>query len=139
MLFGTGQPGEDEHWRWLESALLGARPRPVALFIHKPPFIVDPAESDAASATIPKAAKPRLWRLVEAFAVRLVACGHRHEYRAQHRGGTAIVWAPTTSGLLDERTPPIAGPYRPGVVEYVFVGETVMHRCVDLAAEGARP
>jgi alkaline phosphatase D len=111
----------------------------VALFIHKPPFIADPAEADVLSATVPRTVKPRLWGLIQTFAVRLVACGHRHEYRAQHRGGTSIVWAPTTSALLDERTPPVDGPYRSGVVEYVFAGDTVIHRSVELVPEDRAP
>ncbi len=142
LLFGSNLPDETEQWNWLQR-LLAPKSRsgsvllsPIAIFMHKPPFLIDPHEDGATSATIPARSRRRCWDLfLRSDAVRLVACGHRHEYRTLAVDGVKVVWAPTTASgpLLDERTPPLAAQAHPGIVEYAFCGRTVMHRLVPLS------
>lgn len=136
MLFGSGGPEEAEQWAWfadgLESASRGGTQ--LAVFVHKPPFLVQSDEPNtASSATMPFVSRERFWRLVKSNNVKLVACGHRHEYRHLHHDSTQLVWAPTTSDLLKERSAPLAPQCFPGLVEYAFIGPTLVHRVVPLA------
>lgn len=132
MSLGTGTPQETAAAEWLGRALDENRRKNLAVFTHKPPFVMSPDETDDGSAAIPVAARSAFWSLLRRFQVRLVGCGHRHEYRVMQRDGVAVVWAPTTSPLLDERSPPFAGHCFSGIVEYAFVGDTVMHRVLPL-------
>jgi 3',5'-cyclic AMP phosphodiesterase CpdA len=137
MLFGLGSQKETEEWAWLEGALQRARGPSIALFMHKPPFVVAPDEVEEGSAAIPVETRSRFWDLVTRFGVRVVACGHRHEYRVLHRDGVSVVWAPTTGDQLDERTAPVDRPVAfPGVLEMIFHGETFMHRLIPFGAGG---
>ncbi len=131
MLFGLGSAREAEEWAWLGSTLRQAGRRPVALFMHKPPFVMAPDEAEQGSAAIPVEARARFWDVVTGSSVRVVACGHRHEYRVLHRDGVSVVWAPTTGDQLDERTAPVDSPVAlSGVLEMIFYGETFMHRLI---------
>ncbi len=132
LVFGTGSGEEADHWRWLEEALAASRGTPVAIFMHKPPFLASPGEAEDGSATIPRGARPRFWALMVESGVRLVACGHRHEYRVVSRDGAMVVWAPTTTGLLDECSAPLPPRAYPGVVEYLFDGPALHHRFVPV-------
>lgn len=134
MLFGSGQPGEAAEWQWLETVLASHLDLPIALFVHKPPFLVQPDENGPpSSAVMPQVARARFWSLVRRHDVRLIGCGHRHEYRCMLADGVQIVWAPTTSALLEESTAPLSPEAHSGLVEYLFSGTTVLHRPVRLA------
>jgi 3',5'-cyclic AMP phosphodiesterase CpdA len=137
MLFGSGQDTEAAEWDWLETVLADQNGRrPVALFVHKPPFLISPEEPDNGSATMPASIRGRFWSLAKDHGVRLVGCGHRHEYRAVLVDGILTVWAPTTSLLLDEATPPLRPYAYPGLVEYAFCGRSVMHRPIRIRTIG---
>ena len=79
LIFGTGLPHEQEQWDWLADTL--HERRPVALFMHKPPFVNAFDEDTESSATIPASARRRLSSMIARSAVRLIASGHCHEYR----------------------------------------------------------
>ncbi len=134
LVFGTSSIEEADHWRWLEEVLIACRDAAVAIFMHKPPFLVSPSETGDGSATLPRSARRRFWALVAESGVRLVACGHRHEYRVVSSDGVMVVWAPTTSALLDERSPPFPPRAHAGMVEYLFDGPVWHHRFVPLTA-----
>lgn len=134
LLFGSGRPAEAAEWRWFEAALQGNQAHPIALFVHKPPFLVHPDEIERSSAVMPEAGRSRFWSLVKRHDVRLIGCGHRHEYRSVLADGVLIVWAPTTSALLDETTAPLPAQAHSGLVEYLFSGGSVVHRPVILRA-----
>lgn len=59
MLFGTGTDHEAAEWRWLRQQLDRTRGASVMLCVHKPPFLIDPEETDESSATMPRAARGR--------------------------------------------------------------------------------
>jgi alkaline phosphatase D len=135
LLFDTGSELEAAQWDWLETTLSRRSARNAALFLHKPPFLLSPHEHRASSMTVSHDGALRLWRLVRTHDVRLVACGHRHEYRAFNNEGVCIVWCPTTSALLDERTPPLphAAPSA-GLIEYRLLEDGLLHSVVPLDA-----
>lgn len=128
MLFGSGQAGEADEWAWIERTLASNCDRPIALFVHKPPFLVSPDETTTFSAAMPIACRERFWSLVKRHDVQLIGCGHRHEYRCVAVDGVLIVWAPTTTELLSEDTPPLVPHAHAGLVEYLFSGRSVVHR-----------
>lgn len=133
MLFGFGCDEEARHRQWFSERLASCPgDRQVAVFMHKPPFIVAPEEPEDSSMAIPLAGKLEFWKILKRFGVRLVACGHRHEYRATALDGIQIVWAPTTSNLLCEQTPPLPKRAYPGFVEYVLAGPALIHRVVPI-------
>ena len=137
MLLGSGSPGEADHWLWLEKCLAASTGTRSMLCIHKPPFLLNPGESQHGTATMPEAARRRFWDLIVKSGIKLIACGHRHEYRMVQRDGVGIVWAPTTSGLPAEMTPPIlSNAPGCGLVEYVISGDTVAHRVVTFPIIG---
>ena len=139
MLFGTETPEEDAEWRWLEGQLAEAGDRSAMVCVHKPPFLIHPDEAQIGGATIPTEARRRFWSLVRKARIRLVACGHRHEYRVLQRDGAVVVWAPTTSAL-EEETPPIpSNGCAAGLVEYVLSGDTLLHRLVALDGTASLP
>ena len=137
LLFGSGQPAEAAEWAWLETTLACHQARPIALFVHKPPFLVAPDEAEHSSAVMPAAGRSRFWSVVKRHDVRLIGCGHRHEYRCVLADGVMIVWAPTTSALLDETTAPLPPVAHAGLVEYLFSGSSVLHRPVMLESPRA--
>ncbi|MFI5015093.1 MAG: metallophosphoesterase family protein [Hyphomicrobiales bacterium] len=130
LLFSSGLAEEEEQWSWLADALHAGSRNPVVVFMHKPPFLISPDEGGEVSSVIPLAARRRFWDLMRGSATTLIACGHRHEYRVLHRDGIQIVWAPTTSALLAEASPPLPPVAHPGMIEYVFAGATLLHRPV---------
>lgn len=133
-----GADEDDGPWDWLARALAAGRDASIALFTHKPPFLASPDEPVETSAVMPSGTRRRFWSLVTRNKVRLLACGHRHEYRVLARDGVLVVWAPTTSDLLDETSPPLAPVAAPGLVEYAFDGPTLHHRFVPFAGWTAR-
>jgi 3',5'-cyclic AMP phosphodiesterase CpdA len=138
MVFGTGVGEEEKEWAFLDDALSGADGRQVLLFVHKPPFVLDPEEHQVGSASFPEAIRKKFWSKVVDRKVRVIACGHRHEYRVLQRDGISVVWAPTTSALLDEYTPPVDPMgVKPGLVEYVIKADTLLHRVISFDAPDA--
>ena len=132
MLFGSGLAEEEAEWRFLEAAVRTAEHRDLALFVHKPPFVLDPAEAPVGSMAMPHAARARFWGCIQGGPVRLIACGHRHEHRVVQHGGITMVWAPATAAL-PETTPPLTGSAcGSGLLEYCFAERTVVHRLVSL-------
>jgi hypothetical protein len=136
MLLGSGRPAEAAEWDWLGAALKAEEARPIGLFLHKPPFLIAPDEPDDSSAAMPVMARMRFWELIRQHNVRLIGSGHRHEHRCVLADGVLTVWAPTTSGLLDETTPPLPPVAFAGAIEYAFVAATVMHRVIPFAGGG---
>lgn len=128
MLFGTGWDEENAQWDWLASTLAAASSRPVALFMHKPPFLYQWDDDGDDAMAIPRAARHRLGRFLDGSGVRLVATGHRHEYRSYAAAGRpAVVWAPPVGFVIANRTPPVPeATTTPGCVLHTLVGSGVI-------------
>jgi 3',5'-cyclic AMP phosphodiesterase CpdA len=98
-LFGSGLADETRQADWLDAMLSTPDPRDVAIFLHKPLFIVDVEDRASSSCMTPQ---PRR-QLIDLFArskVRLVASGHLHCYRHARLDALDLVWAPASSFLL---------------------------------------
>jgi 3',5'-cyclic AMP phosphodiesterase CpdA len=136
MLFGTGWDEEEEQWAWLADLLTTAAPRPVVLFMHKPPYLEHFGEDRDDHMSIPAAARARLRALVAGSTLRLIACGHRHEFRsyAGPAGDPAVVWAPPVSFLISRATPPVHDPVnQPGCVLHTLLGDRVISQLLSPA------
>jgi hypothetical protein len=137
LLFGTRWAEEDEQWEWLAAMLRDAARRPVALFMHKPPYLEDFQEKRDDSMAIPSAARARLRALAIGSSLRLIACGHRHEFRcyAGLPDEPAVIWAPAVSFLIARATPPVPDPVNhPGCVLHTLVGQRVISQLLAPAA-----
>lgn len=119
-LLGSGMPGEEAQWARLGAALAAASPGRCVLFMHKPPFLRDFAESGDGNACVLEAARRRLNELVD-HRVAAVASGHLHAYRLTRHHGVQYVWAPTTAMISDEENGSTAlGRAVNGCVEHEF-------------------
>jgi 3',5'-cyclic AMP phosphodiesterase CpdA len=101
-LLGSGLPAETEQHDWL-AANISETNRPVALFLHYPVYLDDPADPARSHAVILPEARATLLSLIDAHPhVRLVASGHLHEERRAIRNGVVYQWAPATSFVTTE-------------------------------------
>jgi len=123
LIMNTGIPREVEQEEWLQSQLSRANGKPIALFLHKPLFLMtpdDPEESGTAIRYVPQPVRARLVEMLGAHDVRLVASGHVHQRRDFTYGHTRHVWAPSTGFIMPERIQPVIGAKEVGLVEYRF-------------------
>lgn len=132
LVFGTGFADEEAQWGWLGDQIAGTT-RPIAIFMHKPPFLETFDELTESSMAIPAAARRRLRWLVVGSSVRLICCGHAHEYREYASEGIKVLWAPSTAFILLQKIgQPIAGSLKElGFLEHRFTGEQHSHRLVQ--------
>jgi 3',5'-cyclic AMP phosphodiesterase CpdA len=96
-LCGSGLPEEAEQDDWLEGMLAIAGGRSIALFLHKPLFIEDPAESDATMASMNPVPRASLMARMAQHGVRLVVSGHLHQTRDVTLDGVRYLWAPAAA------------------------------------------
>lgn len=100
ILNGDGLAAEEEQADWLGATLAGIPDdRPLALFVHKPLFMDHPSETDINSHCLELAARQALLSPFSGKALRLVACGHKHQYRSFGLDGVIHLWAPSTATL----------------------------------------
>jgi len=105
--------GAEALWEWLGGVL--QTKAPTALFTHRPlrPWRVDDADDPRRYVTEPN--RSRLFSLMSAGNVRLVASGHVHQWR--HVVDTVNhVWAPSTWATLPDRIQPVIGVKTVGMV-----------------------
>jgi 3',5'-cyclic AMP phosphodiesterase CpdA len=123
LIMNTGIPNEIEQEEWLHSQLSGANGKPIALFLHKPLFMItpdDPEEPHTAIRYVPQPVRSSLVKLLGAHDVRLVASGHVHQRRDFTFGHTRHIWSPSTGFIMPERIQPVIGAKEVGLVEYRF-------------------
>jgi hypothetical protein len=104
--------------------------------MHKPPYLEHFGEDRDDDMSIPAAARMRLRGLVAGSTLRLIACGHRHEFRSYTGSADdpAVVWAPPTSFLIGRATPPVHDPVnQPGCVLHTLVGDRVISQLLSPA------
>lgn len=147
-LLDSGWPAEAEQAEWLHRQLPGAQH--IALFLHKPLHLVDPALEDAPWWTLTLPQRHALGALLGDAPVRVVASGHLHRFRTSALpGGATALWAPATSFLGRDHGD--GSLRRVGVVEHTydddgthrarFVAPPGMHDLVhaELIAEAGAP
>lgn len=75
--------------------------RRLAVFIHKPFFTADPAETTFDYWSVPPSARGPLGAVMAHPALRLVASGHLHLYRDAMRDRVRYAWAPSVAFVVD--------------------------------------
>jgi len=133
-LMGSGLPDEPVQMTFLRDALATGGGRHLALLIHKPLFHATPAEAENSLQTVFPKPRQALIDLCRTHGVRLVACGHRHGYRAQKMGRTQLVWAPATAFVdTSKKDGRFRILRRAGYIRYRFDGASVRHELVEPA------
>jgi 3',5'-cyclic AMP phosphodiesterase CpdA len=133
-LFGSGLPGENDQWAWLEAELQGSSGRlPVVFVTHKPLTAADDAELAAAPPYrfAPIEAQRRLAGLLGQVKLGLVLSGHVHQYRVLHHRGIPHVWAPTTWAVLPDESQTRYGDKRCGAVALELGGPSLQYELVE--------
>jgi 3',5'-cyclic AMP phosphodiesterase CpdA len=130
LIFESGFDEEARQWQFLEAQLRAADGRPVALFMHKPPCIINLDETAYVTQAIPAQARSRLRHLLREFNVQLICTGHLHVYRTLTTHGVTIVTAPTILRGEDDYVS-YNGLALNGLVEYTFDGTGVEFRMVQ--------
>jgi alkaline phosphatase D len=118
MLLGTGHAQEEQQFAWLAEAV--AHTGPIALFLHKPLFIVNADEAAAGYWTVPPAPRHRVLDILAGGEVLLIASGHLHIHRQRRIGITRHVWAPSSAFVVAEMQEDLGGARRLGAIEHVF-------------------
>jgi len=120
-LFDTGLPAEEAQWAFLDNVFADAGARPVAVFLHKPLFKNRPDDTDTAKHRyVPPEPRLRLLGMMQRARVKIVGCGHVHQYRTFKHDGIDHVWCPSTAFILPDDLQPRLGEKRVGFVTYVF-------------------
>jgi alkaline phosphatase D len=99
-VMGTGHPEEAAQAGFVAAAAAEAGARRIALFLHRPPFLADPAEAGFDPWCIAPEGRAALAPLLDHPGLRLVASGHIHLHHRFARGAVAHVWAPPLSFVL---------------------------------------
>ena len=101
-LFGSGLPAEDEQWDWIASEFENATGKPIIVLLHKPLFETLATDSDHHMRYLPRAARDRLLALIARADVRLVLCGHAHQYLDRTIAGVRHVWLPSCAFIIPD-------------------------------------
>ena len=118
-MIDSGLAGEAAQWAFLEAALADAGGKQLAIWLHKPLFVRDPADTGRRLTALFPTGRARLLALCEKHGVKLVGSGHLHRYRRLTHGAAKLIWAPATSFLMDGRKG-LPGVSRLGYLRYGF-------------------
>ena len=99
-VMGTGHAEEAAQAAFVADAAAGAGDRRIALFLHRPPFLADPAERGFDPWCVAPEGRAALAPLLEHPGLRLVASGHIHLHHRFVRGAVRHVWAPALSFVV---------------------------------------
>jgi alkaline phosphatase D len=116
MLMGTGHPEESRQLDWFADAL--EHVGPIALFLHKPLFVVSPDEGPRGYWTVPPEPRRPLLDLMARRDVRLIGSGHLHIHRQAEFSGVRHVWAPSSAFVVGPLQEPLGGHRVLGVLTY---------------------
>jgi 3',5'-cyclic AMP phosphodiesterase CpdA len=120
-LFGTGLDAEeDEQWQWFDDQLASHSDARLAVFMHKPPCIASLDEPTVANKTISAEARARMLELARFGRLRLIGCGHLHEFMTLTSYGVLVVAAPSLAAGSRPVPTRGLGLRCNGAVEYVF-------------------
>jgi 3',5'-cyclic AMP phosphodiesterase CpdA len=100
ILNSQGLAAEGEQAQWLAETLRDVpNERPIGLFVHKPLFMDHPSETLIQASCLELEAREALLRPFAGKSLRLVACGHKHQYRSFGLDGVIHLWAPSTGAV----------------------------------------
>ncbi len=101
-LFASGTQAEAEQWAWLGATLAEARGRPLALLLHKPLFLDDPADATPHIRYVPQPQRGRLLELLAPCDLRLVLSGHAHQHLDRVLDGVRHIWLPSAAFIIPD-------------------------------------
>jgi 3',5'-cyclic AMP phosphodiesterase CpdA len=136
MIFGSdGLAAEEAQWAWLETTLQQMQDERVALFVHKPLFLDQPAEPDSddpsiSQSCLDRTSRLRLLALATRYGVKLISCGHKHQTRTFSLDGIYHFWGPSTACVNGAPTALHWGAREVGFIDYRFHDEGFEHRVV---------
>lgn len=134
-LVGSDLSADSDQGDFVRHAASTANGRSIALFVHKPLYDASPAETDLGGRFLPPAARGGLLSTLNGAKLRLVACGHVHQFRQTDGGDWSDVWAPSTAFILPDFFQPMYGPKVVGYVDHAFYADgTVESRLAQPAA-----
>ena len=100
ILNSQGLAAEGEQAQWLVKTLQDVPDdRPIGLFVHKPLFMDHPSETVVQASCLELEAREALIAPFAGKSLRLVACGHKHQYRSFGLDGVIHLWAPSTGAV----------------------------------------
>jgi 3',5'-cyclic AMP phosphodiesterase CpdA len=101
-LFGSASAAEAEQWAWLGACLAEARGRRLALLLHKPLFLDDPADASPHIRYVPQPQRRWLMELLAPCDLRLVLSGHAHQFLDRVLDGVRHVWLPSAAFIIPD-------------------------------------
>ncbi|MBM3620900.1 MAG: metallophosphoesterase [Alphaproteobacteria bacterium] len=119
-LAGSDLAADSDQSDFVRHAAATANGRSIALFVHKPLYDVSPTETELGGRFLPPAARGGLLSTLNGAALRLVACGHVHQFRDTKGDGWRDVWAPSTAFILPDFFQPVFGSKVVGYVDHAF-------------------
>jgi 3',5'-cyclic AMP phosphodiesterase CpdA len=129
ILNAPGLTAEAAQRAWLDAALAQADPTaPVALFLHKPLFMDHPSETAMDQSSLDLEARRGVVEALAGRDLRLVASGHKHQWRAFDLDGVRHVWAPSTASVNGAPTAKNWGLREVGFVEHRLEGRRTRQR-----------
>ena len=129
ILNAPGLAAEAEQQAWLRAVLdSAAAAAPVALFLHKPLFMDHPSETAMDQSSLDLEARNGLLAMLAGRDLRLVASGHKHQWRAFDLDGVRHVWAPSTASVNGAPTTRNWGLREVGFVEHRLEGRRTRQR-----------
>jgi 3',5'-cyclic AMP phosphodiesterase CpdA len=127
-LMASDRREEREQLDFLTESLATHGKRPAMVFLHMPPYYVDPSDERPTTSAIPFEARGRLLEICRHGGVKVIASGHLHIYRRVKYMGMQIVWAPPIAMVNIEkqwrqwrRWP------RPGYIIWTLEGTRISH------------
>lgn len=125
-IMGSGHAEEAAQAAFIGEQLETLGDRRLAVFLHKPCFVVTPDDTAFDYWSVPPFARPTLSALLAHPALRLVASGHLHLNHEAMRGAARFAWAPSVAFIVDEGEQPGLPGARPcGYLLHRFDGDTV--------------
>ena len=101
---------------------------PVALFLHKPLFMDHPSETAMDQSSLDLEARNGVMAMLAGRDLRLVASGHKHQWRGFDLDGVRHVWAPSTASVNGAPTATNWGLREVGFVEHQLEGRRTRQR-----------
>lgn len=139
-LFENDLHDEDEkQWAWFDDVLEKAPDSKIAVFLHKPPALESLADTSIANKTIGANARARFLQLAESGRLKLIGCGHLHEYMTYVSHGVLVVAAPSLSKGIGPNPIRGLGLRCNGAVEYQFREDGVTFQLLYQDELEARP
>jgi 3',5'-cyclic AMP phosphodiesterase CpdA len=116
---GQGLAADLEQQAWLEATLAEIEPhRPIALFVHKPLFTDHPSDPEVQYHSLELQGRRQLLAPFGGKRLRLVACGHKHQFRSFDHDGVKHIWAPSTSSINHPPTVKMWGLREVGFIDF---------------------